>query len=441
MAHTVSPRQIDEIDIVHLVKVLIRFKWLIIGGVALSALAVFLLTLAMPRIYKSEGFLQLSQSIDVDLKEMMEIQEKIKYDLKDKYVGSETLFNNMLLNMTLQNNTSLSNLMMMKNVSLPDYKKYLPQFSSPAQFLAFLAARPDCDRELLTDIKKSTRIPEDIEKWVEPVHAYSKTELKDLATTSRDLKNFVLGVNVSGEQTSPEKARQYVSLLGAFIKNSVIYGKLSEYIESEWSKNKADAFKADNRIIKLNFRLEQLLEKRQQMEEVLKKYPQASVGGGRELVSVENSGHRFLSPVTQLVGIASSIADIREELSRQQRSKILAELKYRFLTSARRGLETEHFSDPLLKSLLELLDSGFLEPQTPPDILKEARTEIAMDIDAIISLRDEMRFISAPSTPNRPIKPQKTLILAITLMASFFLFVTLAITLEWWKSNKKKIEN
>ena len=191
-------RHRDEIDLVQLVKVLIKRKWVIIGGTIIITLLAVIISLLLPKVYQSEGFFQLGRGIDVDLEELRDIQDEIRKDLQEKMVDNQTLQDNMLLNETLQN-TELINM----NVSMPDYKKYASQFTNLQHFLQFVKKKiknKELDDLSLDDIRQNIGTSEDLGQWIEPEYAYSKKELKDLAQSMKELKNFVLGVQLIGEQ-------------------------------------------------------------------------------------------------------------------------------------------------------------------------------------------------------------------------------------------------
>jgi LPS O-antigen subunit length determinant protein (WzzB/FepE family) len=424
----------QEIDLVHLAKVLVKRKWFIILGTCVFTAAVLLVTLVLPKVYKSSGFFQLSRGMDIDLKELKDIQDKIREDLQNEKLDNVTMQNNLLLNDILQD-TSL----MMKNVSIPDYKKYESLFTNPQQFLRFIDNREKTGDIDLGHIKDSVRTSEDISRWLEPVYAYSKKDLRDLAQSSKDVKNFVLGIRISGEQYSPQQAKTFVSVMGLFIKDSILYGKMADYIDTQLNRGKTEYNKNDNFIVKDEFKLKQLTDKRKFMEGVLKKYPRSKEMLGRELYSLENSGHRYLSPVAQLVGIESHIADINENLAQNRRNKELMGLKFDFFSKAKEILGGEYFGQPLLEKITGLKETFFSEKKLPPDITRQVKNDLAVDLDNFMNLNAEIEFISGPTLSKRPVKPRKVLVVAVALMVGFFLFIFLAFFIDWWMINKKKI--
>ncbi len=425
----------DEIDLILLVKVLFRRKWMIIGGTALITIIALLAALMLPKGYKSTGFFKLSRDVDFNLEEVKEIQKRIREDLQEEKKDNLTLQNTLLLEELLGDN-SLS----MQVVTIPEYKKYLSLFTNPHQFLGFVEWKGEKANLSLQDLRESIRTTEDIEQWFEAEYAYSKRELKDLTQNSRDLKNFVLGIHLYGEHNSPEKAHAFVTALGGFIKNVILSERLGEYIRVQTVKSSTHVRKYANYIIKDQFKLEQLKAKQAKLEKISNKYPQARSMAQREVLSLENNGYRYLSPVAQLVGIHSHVADIEENLQHNLREKAREELKLEFLESLKKPAAKPTFGEPLLQECIGKKNTFFTAREgIPTGILKQAENEFSVDLNGFGEFRDKMEFISGPTMPRRPIKPKKNLIVAIGFLLGLLLSICLAFFVDWWLLNKKKI--
>lgn len=428
----------DDLDLVQVVNVLIKRKWLIVAGTILLTLAAIVITLLIPKVYESNGFFQLSQGRDVDITNLKDIQDIFKEDMQSTMMDVT-----MMKDSLMSNFLSSGGRLMMKTVSIPDYKKYLPQFTNPRLFLQFMDMKKKSGENDLEDIGPMVHTAEDIAQWIEPVYAYSKSDTKELGQIARDAENFVVGIRISGEGLSPQKAGTFVSTIGDFIEDSIIFGKLKDYIAAELNRSRTEFDKYDNFIIKDDFRLKQLSEKRDNIREIVKRYPRAQeLMKFREVIALGETGHRFLSPTIQLVGIESYMADIKENLSKCKRNKALAGLKLQFFREVKEVLDSETFSGPLLGKSLELIKTVSADPANqdlPGDIVREVRNDLSVDFNNFLSFREGMQFIAGPSLTEQPIRPRKALIAAIAFVLGFFLFVSLAFFIEWWSKNKKKI--
>ncbi len=424
----------DEIDLIQLVKVLVKRKWVIVGGTLVVTLAALIISFLLPRTYQSSAFFRLSTGVDVNLEELKSIQDKIRDNLHNDLLYNLTLEKTMLLDDTLEDIE-----MMMRNVSFPDYKKYLSRFTNPQRFIRFLEEKKQAGDIGADGLKRGIGSSASIEKCIEPVYAYSKKDLKELTQNPRDVRNFVVGVQLTCEKESPEKARAFVNALGEFIKDSILNGKLGDYVVTQCNKCRQEYNKFDNLIIKDEFKLRQLTAKQHDIEQLLKKYPESKNMTGRELLSLDKTGYRYLSPVAQLVGIESYIADIKENLAQNLRDKQIIGLKFDFFSSAKALMTAEMSGYTFLGNIMKLKDSFFAEKKLPDDSVPQVKNELSIDFDKFMSLCEEMQFLSTPTLSRTPVKPQKGLIIAVGFVLGFVLSVFLAFAANWWAVNKQQI--
>jgi capsular polysaccharide biosynthesis protein len=430
----------DEIDLIQLVKVLIKRKWIIIGGTLAITFAVLIISLLLPRIYQSNGFFRLSNGVDMDLEELKRVQDKIR----------DNLHNDLLYNLTLEKSSLLDDAvedveMMMRNVSFPDYKKYSSQFTDPYRFKLFLEQKKQTGNKEAGELKWGKGTSFSISQCIDPVYAFSKKDLKELTLNPRDVRNFVVGVDLTVENESPEKARAFVKALGEFIQDSILLGKLQDYITAQWNKSREEYKKCDNLIINNEFNLQQLIAKRSDIEQLLKKYPESKSMAGRELLTLDKNSYRYLSPAAQLVGIESYIADIKEDLSQNQRDKQIADLKFDFYSKEKEMMaakgETETFGYTTLDTIMKSLNSFSDQKKFPDSAVRQVKNELAIDFDKFMTMYEQMQFLSGPTLSRTPVKPNKMLITAIGFVLGFVFCVFLVFVVDWWVVNRQKIVN
>jgi len=424
----------NTIDLVRLVKTLLKRKRLIIIGTIAFTFAAGVVSFLLPRMYESEGFFRLSSGINVDLEELRNIQDKIRDDIQKERVDNMTMQRDLLFNEALEE-TGYA----MKTISIPDYKRYLSQFTNSRQFARYIEKIKKTGKPPIQDLKFNPRASRDMADWIIPVYAYSKKDMSDLGQISRDIQNFVVGITVTALQPSPKQAHDLIQSLGYFIKDCILYGKLSDYIQDKLNKSQFDSKTYENYVIQDEFKLKQLTSKRNTILELMTKYPQTRDMQPRELFSLQGSGQRYLSPLAQVVGIESHMADIKENLSLNRRNRQLQDVKFDFFSEAKRLMSKEKFGEALLKQCLKLKDRFFTEKDAPLDVLREIKNELTKDFLNLGNLSEEMQFLSGPTLPSKPAKPNKTLIASIAFIVGFFIFVFLAFFIEWWESNRNKI--
>ncbi|MCP4147562.1 MAG: hypothetical protein GY757_07410 [bacterium] len=421
----------DDIDLVQLAKVLIKRKWMIVGGTLLLTVLAIIIALLLPKTYKSEGFFQLSTGVDLQVDAIMEIQKKVQIGLHNNLLSSQTMRNNMLVDDILQNSS-----LMMKNVTIPDYKKYLAKITNTQYFLKYLNSLNKEGQKDLEELTQEARVSDILSQALTPVYAYTKKDLKDLAQISKDANNYLVGIKLYGECESPQKAQTFINILGAFIKSSILYEKMNNYIIEEYTRSSTQAKKYDNFLITASFKLNQLIQKSDAMRAIGKKYPASPV----ELISLGPTGHRFLSPTVQLVGIESYMIDLKENLVQNKRNKQLSDLRLQFFAKLKPILAEETFGSSHLAKCLDYKKTFFENPGAmPEDVIRQVKNELDVDFENISNLDTEMQFISGPTLIPKPIKPRKAVIAAVSFVFAFFLCIFMAFFVDWWQKNKKII--
>ena len=160
------------------------------------------------------------------------------------------------------------------------------------------------------------RTAEDIHKWIKPIYAFAKEDAREFSQLPQDDSNSVIGLNLAYEADSPENASAYVSFFGNYIRDCFLYVTLYNYVLHEYNNTMSEMNKNENDIIGVQFQLLQNTNKMKDIQAILINYPESSKIENRQLVSVQEGGARFLSPVTQLVGIESALADQRRDTGR-----------------------------------------------------------------------------------------------------------------------------
>jgi len=397
----------DEIDLMEIFKVLWKRKKIIIWGTAIFTLISIIISFLIPKTYKSDAFYVLSCSSELD-------QRSQELDQRSQELDQQ--------------------------MSVPEYKKYSSVFTNHKRFIKYVKQQKELNSDDIESLRKSIIKSEDLSKKIKPVYAYSKTDLKDLAQISKDVKNYIIGINLSYEYSDPHKAKLYVEVISDFIRDSFMYGRIFDYIAENYNISSNNLKRNENSIIEINFNIEKTLNKRSNIKQILKRYPQSRSIEQRQLVSTEKDGYRYLSPIAQLVGIESMLADLKTNLEEYNRSKAINFLNVAFLKEAKKIIEVEEIGTKLFEKIYQLKDSFFKNLDLKNGVNKEVYNNIIIDLNSYYHLFYEtMRFASGPKLPSKPIKPKKKLIIVISFFLSFFIFIFSAFIIEWWVNNKKNI--
>jgi LPS O-antigen subunit length determinant protein (WzzB/FepE family) len=405
----------DEIDFSLLFSILWQRRKLILFGTLVATLLSIAICLLIPRVYLSEGVYQLWYPKKVDLK-------------NEKLLTKEPVKN------TIKTTASIG-------VPIPFYKINSAQFFNPNRFQLTASQDKYFDEENLKEIKVKFRTPDDINKWIKPIYAYAKEDVREFSQLPKDESNSVIGLALVYESESPNKAHDYVSFFGNYIRDCLLYATLCNYVMDEYSNTKSEIIQNENDIIETQFKLLQDATKMKDIQAILTNYPESAKIENRQLVSVQEGGDRFLSPTTQLVGIESALADLRRKLAQLERDKDKLTLREEYFSRCSGELtKINERGEPLFLMLKSIRDEVFKNKDASKDTVREVFNNLSMDIQIFeLAFFKNSRFISGPTIPETSIKSKKALIVIVSCLISFFLFAILAFVLHWWQSNKKTI--
>lgn len=411
----------DEIDWSLFFSVLWKRRKLILIGTVGATLLSIVVSILLPKVYRSEGFFQLGnpaiRATEIGLflpeNQIDKIEVNEKSSLNQQAVG----------------------------VPVPLYKSISSQFFNPNHF-QFIAIKHNsfADKELLK-LKYNFRTAEDIRKWIKPVYAFTKEDAREFIQLSPDRSNSVIGLNLSYETNSPSIASAVVDFFGYYIRDCILYGTLYKYVLDDYSKAVTAMNKNENEIFKIQFDLLQNTNKMEDIRAILSKYPESAKIESRQLVSVQDGGSRFLSPITQLVGIESTLADLRRDLSelKREREKLIVLVEY-FTQCASELKKIDEHGESLFLLLKSVKNSVFSEKDLDNNEVKEVFNNLSIDLQAFdFAFNKNTRFISGPTIPTKHIWPRKSIIIIGSCMASFFFFIIMAFVVHWWDGNKYEI--
>ena len=321
------------------------------------------------------------------------------------------------------------------------YKTVSPLIADP-QYFQFIASQNKLfNEETLRQVKATFRTATDINQSIKPVYAHAKEDAREFVPISKDEFNLVIGLNLTYEANSPEKANNYVRFLGEYIRNCLLYVTLYNYIRNEHSHSISEMNRYENEIIDFQFQLLQNTNKLKDIRAILTNYPESSKIENRQLVSVQERGERFLAPVTQLVGIESTIPELRQNLSELERDREKFAIRAEYFSRCNSELAiTNRGGESLFFLLNSVKNEAFKNKDLSKDTVKEVFNNLSNDLQAFeLSFFSNSRFVSGPTIPETHIKPRKSLMVVVSCLVSFLLLVIVPFVLHWLNSNKEKI--
>jgi hypothetical protein len=326
----------------------------------------------------------------------------------------------------------------LQSISFAEYKRYSPALTDRERFIDYAArSRKFSDAELQW-VRGAISGSAALNKWIRPLFTITKTDIKDVAETPKDANQFS-GVEIDVATNSPDLAQKLVVVGGDYVRDFVIEGKILDLVVPALTAYTGDVSRKEIDILTAAFELDQLKRRRDELQSVANRYPGVARDAQRQVISTQDGGDRYLSPVTQVVGVEAQIIEGNSDMARLQREKERLRALVDFYGAARArvvGAKTGNH--------LALLDEAFAQMQKRPDAdneaIRDAITTVRVEVDQLHALNaDYMRFAGAPSTQNqlRSILVWSPLVLGP--LVGLMLAMLAVIAIEWWRRNRAAV--
>jgi hypothetical protein len=400
----------DEIDLAELLRILLEHWRMIVFGTLIVTILVGSVTFVLPRTYHSEGFYQLGNP-DLGKVELgLSIAGLTNSGLSSIGPGVIDMYLSRL------NNDQQKDKDM---IGMPSalYKKRVPILMNIEYFQSALTQRKDSFPETIISILSAEK---EISKWIEPLE-YSKS---------------ILGLELSYEADTPEKARDCVHFLGQHIRDSLIYITLNEYVINNSEAMNFELNKIENLILNLEFTFQSNLKKIMDIKAILKNYPDSGKIENQQRVSVLDDEYPYLLPVMQLLRAESDSSEQRRNIETLERQKEKLFIFQEFYNACKAELNSANKNGEVLFSLLKSIKEKVLaDKDFSKSTVQEVENRLNIDMGKIeTAFSDSFRFISGPTLPEYPIAPKKKMIVILTFFLSGLFFIFLSFCLSWWKN-------
>lgn len=284
------------------------------------------------------------------------------------------------------------------DMSIPDYKKLQSAIAAPGRWDDFLSARRKADVSELTNIKYALTDQKHISNLIAPIYPFTKAELKDLPESAK--KNTtttgISALKISFKANTQEEAQKAVLILGDFLRDTAILMNYKDNVPTTYTDYFSTQRKFENNVIETKYQLEQMQIRKADMQKILRDYPESGKSDSRQLVSISEGSARYLSPVTQLVAIETSMAEQTQSLPKIMRDQRINDIYLRYYKKVLGLLEKSSSGETFLRVLPTLRDT--LNLNLEDDVEKSVYNSIALDnLNAQAQYFEKMRFIAEPT--------------------------------------------
>lgn len=389
--------ELEEIDLYDYLRVVWRWRWLIAIGVIVATLAAIPASYLV-RTYESHGVLRLSE----ELKKWGSVS------------GSDKEKMGII-------------------VTLPDYKVYSAAFMGSQAFLDYLTRHEPFSGEEMADVQ-DLRTKSVLEAYIKPLYAYTEKEIK----TPGPEDQFISAVQLRWGGASPELTQRMVKAMGLFVKDALEKKIMEGYVTRGHQGAYTQVQELENRLADLRFSLEQKEKKLLDLKKIAQRVPQREQLSGREVVSVDQGGHRYLPPSTQMVATQVVITDTKLGINETERQLKINRVKLELFTELKKALGAGDYSESLFEHLVGIKDEFFQGKDLKRDEILIVHNKVSADFAQFEHhFRDVMQFVSGPTLPIEA-KPSKRLVVAVSFFLGLFFFTLLAFFLEFIQQGRQR---
>lgn len=259
-----------------------------------------------------------------------------------------------------------------------------------------------------------------VQTHVQTVLPLSKDDLRYMTDAKSALDAVgILGFSISFKDQSAQNAQARVQLMGDFIKDTMLSEDLGDTISGKLGETKAKKQQIDNQIIQKRVALTQAASRLEAARAIAGKYPEASKMESRQLLSTGNDSEssRYLSPVAQLVGIETEIANLKAQLVLLERDAAQNALRNAFYERIDQRSRQVQTGNGLLVEFVKIGQDVFKNKDLRDDETREVYNQIMLIAEQMRTKHVlEARFVSGPTLPDSRSGPSPLLLVVLSVV-------------------------
>jgi len=429
-----------QADLVQIMKSLFKRKWLVASITLAAVLISLVLSLVLPKVYRSAGFFQLSEpsrekpdalfSVATQLLDSSRVA--ILSQLKD--LGILEMLRDLKIELPEPENFFV--------ITLQDFKKYASAINDYQKFLDFVKGNNLLEEDLFQQLKNNIKDAEQFSRLFKEVYALSRDDFKNVGQSLLQEKNYIVGLEMEMEADRNDTARQFLTLLGEFIQYRIIAERINDYITSYLNEFQILTARYDNYILDNRSALQHLKNEKAKIQALVKQYPDFSKKETLQLLDMQENSQRYLSLMTQLIGIESRIVSLETLIDQLELEKSKSLLFTTFFDYLRENLWKHNTSgEALLQEMKRLTAEFFKDKNLEETAIRVVHNTIGIDMQRLRMLFFKtLRFISGPNLPEKPTWPRKSIFLVFGFVFGLIISLFAAFFLEFWNRNKALIK-
>ncbi|VVE02970.1 hypothetical protein PIN31009_02236 [Pandoraea iniqua] len=311
---------------------------------------------------------------------------------------------------------------------LVQYKAENPAFSDDALLKQYLSANNALNTPAGQFLMEALDEPF-LSEHVSLVMPYGKNDLPFVKLNDNEnLTSVGLELTMSSHLSGSDAAAR-LQLFAGFLTDTMLSQTLAGDVRRANMQALEDKQTLDNKRIENSVRRDEMTDLLARSRETAERYPDSDEMDQGQLLSTDAAASaRFLSPMSQMIGIESDMATNKADAQRLKRRAAQNAIALRFYEAFNAKVKPTLTGHQLLKVYLDSLNAFFDDGELADDMTREVHNKLMQPIQRISAQSvDAPRFSAGPTTPQSPSGPPQLAVLGLVIMAGV-LFAT-AITL------------
>jgi hypothetical protein len=226
------------------------------------------------------------------------------------------------------------------------------------------------------------------------------------------------------------------------VRDFVIAGKINDYVLPGLATAMAELAHKEIDMLRSRFDLRRLEERRSELEKVASRYRGIErESQQRQVISTQDGGERYLSPVTQIIGVEAQIVEANSDLAGLQRDIDRLNVLIPFFKDIRSRLASAKLGEQFGAFELAFND---LKARVDPkgDAATDALATVRGELERFRAYEaDYLRLASAPSSQSQLGSIYVWAPVVLATLIGFLVAFFVAIAAEWWRRNRAFVVN
>lgn len=237
-------------------------------------------------------------------------------------------------------------------------------------------------------------------------------------TPSADLRNAsTLGLELAIVATNESQAKRLEQAMISNIRAAILLSELRSLIWNRQERIIAKRPELQALLFDKQFNAQQNQEKIKNMQRLLERYPELGQLERNSVVSVQDGGGRYLSPLAQIVALESTIAEDAATVNSANHQLQRLRLYEQILVDAPETL----LATPSAERLARMLKSRAEQLKAEsPALIEEVRQDIQSNVDGLLTRAGMLHLRAQPSMPLKPILSRSPPMIGLLVFALVF---------------------